>query len=111
MAGLLSVQRLKHGVSSTHPLRGPGLRASRQLHREWQDSPYLLVFERGGPMTASNALKLVAPHMLRHGCGFKLGNEGHDTRSLQHYPGHKNIALTVRYTDLAPHRFKNFWKD
>jgi site-specific recombinase XerD len=27
----------------------------------------------------------VHPHMLRHACGFKLANDGHDTRSLQHY--------------------------
>jgi type 1 fimbriae regulatory protein FimE len=123
-AGLLSVQRLKHGVPSTHPLRGPELRALRQLRREWPDSPHLFVSERGGPMTASNVRKLVArtgsaaklpfpvhPHMLRHACGFKLANEGHDTRSLQHYLGHKNIAHTVRYTELAPNRFKSFWKD
>jgi type 1 fimbriae regulatory protein FimE len=123
-AGLLSVQRLKRGMPSTHPVRGPELRALRQLRREWPDSPYLFVSERGGPMTASNVRKLVArsglaaklpfpvhPHMLRHACGFKLANEGHDTRSLQHYLGHKNIAHTVRYTELAPDRFKSFWKD
>lgn len=33
-------------------------------------------------------------------------NEGCDTRSVQHYLGHKNIAHTVRYTELAPDRFK-----
>jgi type 1 fimbriae regulatory protein FimB/type 1 fimbriae regulatory protein FimE len=49
--------------------------------------------------------------MLRHARGFKLANEGHDTRSLQHYLGHKNIAHTVRYADMAPDRFKGFWKD
>ena len=123
-AGLFSVQRLKKGVPSTHPVRGPELRALRQLRREWPGSPYLFVSERGGPMTASNVRKLVAraglaaklpypahPHMLRHACGFKLANEGHDTRSLQHYLGHKNITHTVRYTELAPDRFKGFWKD
>ena len=123
-AGLLSVQRLKQGVPSTHPVRGPELRALRQLRREWPDSPYLFVSERGGPMTASNVRKLITrtglaaklpfpvhPHMLRHACGFKLANEGHDTRSLQHYLGHKNIAHTVRYTELALDRFKGFWKD
>jgi type 1 fimbriae regulatory protein FimE len=123
-AGHLSVQRLKKGVPSTHPLRGPELRALRQLRREWPDSPYLFVSERGGPMTASNVRKLVSrsgvaaklafpihPHMLRHACGYKLANEGHDTRSLQHYLGHKNIAHTVRYTEMAPGRFKGFWKD
>ena len=49
--------------------------------------------------------------MLRHATGFKLANDGHDTRSLQHYLGHKNINHTVRYTELSPERFKGFWKD
>ena len=44
--------------------------------------------------------------MLRH----SLANQGVDTRSLQHYLGHKNIQHTVRYTELAPDRFKNFWR-
>ena len=34
-----------------------------------------------------------------------------DTRALQHYLGHKNIMHTVRYTELSPERFKNFWED
>jgi type 1 fimbriae regulatory protein FimE len=123
-AGLLHVQRLKHGVPSTHPLRGPELRALRQLRRDWPAGAYLFVSERGGPMTASNVRKLMAsaalkarlpfpvhPHMLRHSTGYKLANDGHDTRSLQHYLGHKNIAHTVRYTELAAERFKGFWKD
>jgi len=53
----------------------------------------------------------VHPHMLRHACGFYLANQGHDTRAIQHYLGHKNIQHTVRYTELAPDRFKAFWKD
>src|SRR6516225_8647581 len=53
----------------------------------------------------------IHPHMLRHACGFKLANDGHDTRALQHYLGHKNIQHTVRYTELAPNRFKDFWRD
>src|SRR5262245_19930876 len=44
----------------------------------------------------------IHPHMLRHACGFKLANDGHDTRALQHYLGHKNIQYTVRYTEMAP---------
>jgi type 1 fimbriae regulatory protein FimB/type 1 fimbriae regulatory protein FimE len=39
-----------------------------------------------------------------------LANDGHDTRSLQHYLGHKNIQHTVRYTELAADRFKDFWR-
>ena len=49
--------------------------------------------------------------MLRHACGFKLANDGVDTRALQPYLGHKNIQHTVRYTELAPTRFKGFWRD
>lgn len=37
--------------------------------------------------------------------------DGHDTRALQHYLGHKNITHTVRYTEMTPDRFKGFWKD
>jgi site-specific recombinase XerD len=53
----------------------------------------------------------IHPHTLRHACGFKLANGGHDTRALQHYLGHKNIQHTVRYTEMAPDRFKDFWRD
>jgi site-specific recombinase XerD len=86
--------------------------------------PYLFVTERGGPMTPATARKLIAragelaklpfpihPHMLRHSAGYKLANEGHDTRSMQQYLGHRNITHTVRYTELSPDRFKGFWKD
>ena len=48
--------------------------------------------------------------MLRHACGFALANKGHDTRALQAYLGHKNIQHTVLYTDMAPTRFKDFWR-
>jgi len=47
----------------------------------------------------------------RHACGFKLANDGVDTRALQAYLGHKSIQHTVRYTELAPTRFKGFWRD
>ena len=52
----------------------------------------------------------IHPHMMRHGCGYALANAGHDTRALQAWLGHKNIQHTVRYTELAPDRFKNFWR-
>jgi type 1 fimbriae regulatory protein FimE len=123
-AGRLHVNRLKHGDPSTHPLRGPEIRALRKIQREQPEGPYVFATERGGPMTDSNARKMVAragreaklefpvhPHMLRHACGFKLANDGQDTRAIQLYLGHRNIQHTVRYTQLSPGRFKNFWKD
>lgn len=122
--GFVHVQRLKNGVPSVHPLRGPELRALRKLRREQATSPYLFVTERGGPVTPAGFRKLISrvgeastltfpihPHMLRHACGYKLANDGHDTRAIQHYLGHKNIQHTVRYTDLTATRFQSFWKD
>ncbi len=53
----------------------------------------------------------VHPHMLRHATGYKLANDGHDTRAIQQYLGHKNIQHTVRYTELSPARFRDFWTD
>lgn len=122
--GLLHVNRVKNGASSTHPLRGPEIRALRRLKRDYPDTPYVFVTERKGPLTTSTVRKLIAragqkagmtfpvhPHMLRHACGFKLANNGHDTRAVQHYLGHKNIQHTVKYTELTSKRFDNFWSD
>src|ERR1019366_4587299 len=123
-AGLLHVARLKNGIASTHPIRGPELRALRELRRDYPSSPYLFVSELGGPLTPATVRKLITragekaklpfpihPHMLRHSTGYKLANDGHDTRAIQQYLGHRNITHTVRYTELSPERFKGFWKD
>lgn len=122
--GSVHINRAKNGVASVHPLRGPEIRALRRLKREQSPSPYTFTTERGGPLTTSTVRKMVAragtnaglpfpvhPHMLRHACGYALANAGHDTRALQHYLGHRNIQHTVRYTELAPDRFKDFWTD
>jgi type 1 fimbriae regulatory protein FimE len=48
---------------------------------------------------------------LRHGCGYKLADDGQETRAIQRYLGHHNIQHTVRYTNLSADRFKRFWDD
>ena len=52
----------------------------------------------------------IHPHMLRHACGYALANAGHDTRALQAWLGHRNIQHTVRYTEMSPNRFRDFWR-
>src|SRR3984893_10474874 len=42
---------------------------------------------------------------------YEFAMDRQDTRAIQHYLGHRSIASTVRYTALAPDRFKGFWKD
>ena len=76
------------------------------------------------PLTDSTVRKMVAragvtaglsfpvhPHTLRHGCGYRLANDALDTRSIQHYRGHRNITHTVTYTEVSSERFKDFWQD
>jgi integrase len=122
--GTLAVRRAKRGSPSTHPILGDELRALRRLQREQEPkSPFVFTSERGSPFTTAGFARLVEragtaaglkfkahPHMLRHACGFALANKGHDTRALQAYLGHKNIQHTVRYTELSPDRFKDFWR-
>jgi integrase len=119
----LHVRRVKRGSPSIHPILGDELRALRRLRREPdRKSPFIFTSERGAPFATAGFARMVEragkaadlgfkahPHMLRHACGFALANKGHDTRSLQAYLGHRNIQHTVRYTELSPDRFKDFW--
>jgi type 1 fimbriae regulatory protein FimB/type 1 fimbriae regulatory protein FimE len=122
--GVIHVTRLKNGRPSTQPLRGAELRALRQLRRDWAEGRFVFQNERGTPMTAAGFRKtlarigetagfswLVHPHQLRHATGYALANRGTDTRTLQHYLGHRSIEHTVRYSELAADRFAGLWHD
>ena len=118
----LHVRRLKNGKPSVHPLRGDEVRACascsgsspnglrirdrarRAIHLGGREPP---------DQAHRRARQLPFPvhvHMLRHACGYALANAGHDTRALQDWLGHRNIQHTVRYTELSPTRFKDFWR-
>jgi type 1 fimbriae regulatory protein FimB/type 1 fimbriae regulatory protein FimE len=77
--------------------------------------------ERGAPIFAFAFRRMVTrpgpaakipfpiqPHMLRHSTGLKLANQSVDTRSLQHYFGHKNSSIRF---DIANFLLRDFWKD
>ena len=124
----LHVRRVKNGTPATHPLTGAELRALRRLEREAKEAgtltPFVFTSERGTPFTTAGFARMIEraaeaaqlkikahPHMLRHACGFKLANDGVDTRALQAYLGHRNIQHTVRYSELAADRFRGFFRD
>jgi site-specific recombinase XerD len=122
--GVIHVRRLKNGRPSTQPLRGLELRALRQLRRDWPEGRFVLQNERGSSMTAAGFRKTLArigeaasfpwpvhPHQLRHATCYALANKGTDTRTLQHYLGHRSIEHTVRYSELAADRFAGLWSD
>ena len=120
----LHVRRAKGGRPSVHPIRGDELRALTALRRDYSDTAYVFTTERGTPFTPDAINRLVKTigvraglsisvhcHMLRHSCGYKLANDGHDTRAIQDWLGHVSIQHTVRYTELSSVRFKDFWRD
>jgi integrase len=123
--GRLHVRRGKGGETAVHPIGGKEMRALRRLQREARaKSVYVFTSERGAPLSVAGYQRMVArtgvaaefpflihSHMLRHSTGYKLANDGHDTRAIQGYLGHRSIVSTQRYTALAPDRFKRFWKD
>jgi integrase len=123
-AANLHVVRVKKGTPSTHPIPSDELRMLRRLQRQQNPaSPFVFTSERNAPFSAGGFARMVEKagktaklgikahaHMLRHACGYKLANDGVDTRSLQAYLGHKSIQHTVRYSELAPDRFKHFWR-
>jgi type 1 fimbriae regulatory protein FimB/type 1 fimbriae regulatory protein FimE len=124
LGGYIEIHRCKHGHDSIHPLRSPELRALRQILRDSCDTNYVFVSERKAPLSTRSIRHIVAragemakipfpvhPHMLRHACGYYLASQGHDTRAIQDYLGHKNIHHTVRYTQMSPDRFEKFWMD
>ena len=113
------VRRLKGSTDSSHYLERDEHKALGELWRanakKGIKSDYIFLNERGQPFgrmgvgrmieRAGEAAKFdmkIHPHMLRHACGFKLANDGVDTRTIQAYLGHKSIQHTVRYTELAP---------
>lgn len=119
----LHVRRAKNGKASVHPVRGDELRELRKLRRE-STGPFVFTTQLGGPfkidgfnwMVKRSGRKANLPfqvhaHMLRHSAGYKLAGEGHDTRSIQDYLGHRDIRHTVRYTELSPRPFRNFWRN
>jgi type 1 fimbriae regulatory protein FimB/type 1 fimbriae regulatory protein FimE len=119
----MHVSRRKAGKPSTHPIRGDELRELRKL-RKGSTGPFVFMTERGGPFNsdsfnwmvkrAGQKAKLpfqVHAHMLRHSAAYKLAGDGHDTRSIQDYLGHRDIRHTVRYTELSPKPFRDFWRD
>jgi site-specific recombinase XerD len=123
-AGRLQVLRRKGSDDSIQPLAGSEIRALRRIRREQAaGARYVFLSERGAPLSVNGFFKTLSraaesigmrdvhPHLLRHATGFKLVNQGVDTRTLAAYLGHRQIANTARYTKMDAKRFDGFWQD
>ena len=124
---VLHVERLKKGLSTTHPLRVDEIRVIKiwltERKRLNPDEGTFFVSERRLPLSRKTAWAAIRsygkkaklsvpahPHMLRHACGFALADQGADTRLIQDYLGHRNIQHTVVYTATNPARFEKLWR-
>jgi hypothetical protein len=114
----------RYRAAHSFPLSGKEIPALRQLRRENMDSRYVFLTERRGPATTAGFLKTISrigevaklPFPIHpQCCGIlqAISSPTTDTIPVRYntYMGHKNIMHTVRYSDMAPDRFKNFWKD
>jgi type 1 fimbriae regulatory protein FimB/type 1 fimbriae regulatory protein FimE len=118
--GRLHVVRRKGSFDSAHPLHGDEIKLLKRL-RQRAKSQYVFESERGGSLKKREAQHLiekagldgglefpVSAHMLRHGCGYRLANQGATTRDIQEFLGHANLNNVTRYTRLNSKRFEGF---
>jgi integrase len=114
--GSLTIGRGKGGNTSTHTVARDDLSALRKM-RKATNGPWVFETERGGPLSVDamqyivrEAGKLpglggaIHPHMLRHGAGYALINDGVDVRLVQEFLGHASITSTAIYTAISPKR-------
>lgn len=128
-AGRMSVNRLKNGFSTVHPLIDDELDAIRtwtRVRSTWRhaaSTDTVFISRKGTMLSRQQAYRIIraagelagavtctTPHMLRHACGYELAERGTDTRMIQDYLGHRNIRHTVRYTASNAARFNGLWE-
>jgi integrase len=114
--GSLTIVRAKGGRTSTHTAARDDLGALRKL-RKATNGPWVFETERGGPLSVDAMQYIVReagivaglgdtihPHMLQHGAGYALINDGVDVRLVQEFLGHASITSTAIYTAISPKR-------
>lgn len=103
----LTVPRSKNGAARHVPLNQAALRALEALRQRNAGSEFVC----GGvteprrwfePTVWDAGLSAFSWHCLRHTFASRLVMAGVDIRTAQELLGHKTIAMTVRYSHLAP---------
>jgi site-specific recombinase XerD len=103
----LTIPRSKNGATRHVPLNKAALRALESLEKRANGSGLVC----GGdaeprrwfePVVKAAGLTVFSWHCLRHTFASRLVMAGVDIRTVQELLGHKTIAMTVRYSHLAP---------
>jgi hypothetical protein len=109
--------------ASVHPMQGDEIRALRRLLREQRASPHVFDSERGGPTTPKafqflfvriDARAKMPFRCILTCCGMAADMPwptlGTTPGRCKLGSGTRNIQHIVRYTEMAPDRFKGFWR-
>jgi site-specific recombinase XerD len=103
----LTIPRSKNGATRHVPLNKGALSALESLEKRTGGAEFVC----GGateprrwfePVVKASGLEKFTWHCLRHTFASRLVMAGVDIRTVQELLGHKTIAMTVRYSHLAP---------
>ena len=103
----LTVARSKNGTARHVPLNQAALRALEALRERTSGTGFVCGGSAGPrrwfePAVVAAGLSDFSWHCLRHTFASRLVMAGVDIRTVQELLGHKTIAMTVRYSHLAP---------
>lgn len=115
----IMIQRRKGSTSTTHPMDDIEIKALQKLGGDRKGWVFRTERKGNPRMTESGFFKMlrragkaagldveIHPHMLRHGCGFRMNSEGKNTRTIQAWLGHVNMQHTAHYTALSADHFR-----
>lgn len=109
---VLTIPRSKNGQTRHVPLNRPALAALAELHKRCDGTGAVIRNPQGEPLAGPRhwfepclrkaKIPAFSWHCLRHTFASRLVMAGVDLRTVQELLGHKSIAMTVRYSHLAP---------
>lgn len=110
--GIVTIPRSKHGERRYVPINSSAKLALETLQRQSDASGYVIPGQSGtrnkdprrtfeAAVKESGILKF-RYHDIRHTFASRLVMAGVDLRTVQELMGHKTIAMTIRYSHLAP---------
>jgi len=109
---ILTVPRSKNGEMRHVPLNGAALAALKALSERGNSAGRVIRNSKGEPLAEPRhwfepaireaGIEDFTWHCLRHTFASRLVMAGVDLRTVQELLGHKTIAMTVRYSHVAP---------
>jgi integrase len=111
-SGIITIQRSKHGERRYIPINSVAKAALEVLERHADGSAHVIPGPSGPrnkdprrtfeSAVRDSGVRRFRYHDIRHTFASRLVMAGVDLRTVQELMGHKTIAMTIRYSHLAP---------